>query len=408
MDSKPDPIQPDNAQPAAQGPRRRIGLMIAIALGVLFLLFEAGSRLWLAYGKHIPMGRPDSLVLSYYPEMTKAMTTKIGRSDKHFDVLILSGSALFKYYGGPALQLQRALEAAGYKNVRIWNMAKPAHGTRDSLIKYRWLKDKRFDWVIVYHGINDLRANNVPKSEFRDDYSHMAWYSEVNAMIGKPDDDFLAAPLFWNYLRLQLHNKRHPSSIQFDQPPSQEAMQYGSEIRTAEAFRGNLSDIVEISKKRHDWLTLVTYASYLDPKYTLERMKHDQDIKLKKTKGELELSYATTSYADQAQPCEIWGKPENLVKGLKLHNDATRAVARKKHCGLVDFAAKAPQDGKYFIDICHLSPLGVADLTSAVLAQAPPLKDKPAAPGAAKGAQPAAAAGATSATTATQPAANKK
>lgn len=387
--------EPQTPDPGRERRRKRLMLILLLAALCLFALLEGGARLWLHYGKGVPLNRPSALILSYYPEMREAMMTNIARGDKNFDVLILSGSAFFDYYGAPGLQLKRALENAGYKNVRIWNMARSAHGSQDSLIKYRWLKDRRFDWVIVYHGFNELRTNNVPKKEFRGDYSHLAWYAEVNAMVDKPHER-LALPALVDFLHYKINNlRRPPSSILYDQAPSAAAAEYGSAIQSAPTFRKNLKEIATIAKKRHENISLVTYAAYLDPKYTPAAFEHDKAVKLamkeKHTSGTLQLSYAVADYADYAMPCEVWGKPANLMAGIRQHNEETRGVAHKMHVKLVDFATSLSARGEYFVDVCHLSPTGIEQMVRTLLANAPPKDNKfnSPAPGAAPVAAPA-------------------
>lgn len=367
------PQTPDAGQ---ERRRKRLTLILLLAVLCLFLLLEGGARIWLLYGKNVPLNRPSALVLSYYPEMREAMMTPIARADQYFDVLILSGSAFFDYYGAPGLQLKRALENAGYQNVRIWNMARPAHGSLDSLIKYSWLQKPRFDWVIVYHGFNELRANNVPKKDFRSDYSHMAWYAEVNAMVDKPRGD-MALPAMWDFLHYKINTLRRPTpTILYDQAPSAAAAEYGATIQSAPTFHRNLKEIATIAKKRHEVFSIVTYAAYLDPKYTQAAFEHDKAIKLemkdKHTSAPLALSYAYADYADYALPCEVWGKPANLMEGIRQHNEEARKVARTLHVQLVDFASSVTMRGSNFVDVCHLSPSGVEQLTRCLLASAPP------------------------------------
>ena len=60
------------------------------------------------------------------------------------------------------MELREQLAYLGQRNVRIFNLAMPAHTSRDSWLKYAALRDARFDLVIFYHGINEARVNNAP------------------------------------------------------------------------------------------------------------------------------------------------------------------------------------------------------------------------------------------------------
>ncbi len=371
MAASPTPKSPD--------PRRRhrawfLGLTLPVAL---VLLAEAIGRLWLVYIQGMPAGRPDALALAYYPELRPAWVTPIAPDDGHFDLLILAGSVFFDYYGGPAMHLRTALEAQGTLNARVWNMAWPAHGSRDSLTKYRWLGHKRFDAVLVYHGINELRANNVPADRFRPDYSHMAWYAEVNRVAGRP----LAASLSWLALpRLAgwtwagVDQLLRPPVVAVDGIPSPQAMADGGEIKTRASFTSNLQEIAALAQERGEPLLVSTFAYYLDPAYSKEALLHDQGLSEARVQPRTarpldtarQLSYAAPLYADFAQPNEIWGRTEHLLAGLAAHNQAVRGLAEQMKLGLVDGEAAVPKSADQFIDLCHLAPAGVGSLTRAL------------------------------------------
>jgi hypothetical protein len=74
------------------------------------------------------------------------------------NILLLGGPVL--YFAGR----QAALREAFGEDARVYNFAQTAHSSLDSLTKYRYALDRgyRFDYVIFYHGINEVRANNVP------------------------------------------------------------------------------------------------------------------------------------------------------------------------------------------------------------------------------------------------------
>ena len=367
-----------NTTPKSPDPRRRrtriLGWMLPAAL---VLLAEAIGRLWLVHVQGMPAGRPDAPVLAYYPELRPAWVTPIAPDDGHFDLLILAGSVFFDYYGGPAMHLRTALEARGASNARVWNMAWPAHGSRDSLIKYRWLGHKRFDAVLVYHGINELRANNAPADRFRPDYAHMAWYAEVNRVAGRP----LAAPLSWlavprlaGWTWAGVDRLLRPPVVAVDGIPSPQAMADGGEIKTRASFRSNLQQIAVLARERGEPLILSTFAHHLDPAYSKERLLHDQGLSearvrrgaVRRLDARRQLAYAAPLYADFAQPNEIWGRTEHLLAGLAAHNQAVRDLAEEMKLGWVDGEAAVPKSADQFIDLCHLAPAGVGSLTRAL------------------------------------------
>jgi hypothetical protein len=103
--------------------------------------------------------------------------------------------------------LREQLASLGHRNVRVFNLAKPAHTSRDSLLKYAALGEARFDLVIFYHGINEARTNNAPPEIFREDYAHYSWYETVNALAPYHGAALLALPYTLRYFIIKIrHN----------------------------------------------------------------------------------------------------------------------------------------------------------------------------------------------------------
>ena len=71
-------------------------------------------------------------------------------------------------------------------------------------IEYEALGNEHFDLVLVYDGINEARANNVPPDLFRDDYGHYGWYEVVNALARHQGRARFALPYTAEYLGLRL------------------------------------------------------------------------------------------------------------------------------------------------------------------------------------------------------------
>ena len=90
------------------------------------------------------------------------------------------GSALTQQWSSVEPLLREQLATAAKRPVTIYNLAAEAHTTRDSLIKYRHLDGQHFDLILLYHGINEVRANNCPPDMFRSDYDHYSWYRLIN------------------------------------------------------------------------------------------------------------------------------------------------------------------------------------------------------------------------------------
>src|SRR5215471_18848261 len=165
--------------PKVSLPRSKAIAFIPIYLVFLFIFFEASSRLiWkLTFG--VPFFSPEKMYYVFYPELKSVEKRRIPAHDGQIDILLLGGSVLNPNFGNIARVLEERIAYETKKPVRIYNLAKSAHSSADSYYKYRHLMDKHFDLVIFYHGINEVRANNVPPSVFKPDYSHYSWYKQI-------------------------------------------------------------------------------------------------------------------------------------------------------------------------------------------------------------------------------------
>jgi hypothetical protein len=99
--------------------------------------------------------------------------------------------------------LLEQLAFTGHRNVRVFNLSMPALTSRDGWLQYAAIGEGRFDLVMVYHGINDARANNAPPEIFREDYSHYSWYEIVNMLSAYHHRAHFALPYTVRYLGLR-------------------------------------------------------------------------------------------------------------------------------------------------------------------------------------------------------------
>lgn len=92
----------------------------------------------------------------------------------------------------------------GRRSVRIFNLAMPAHTSQDYWLKYAALAEARFDLVIVYDGLDEDLANNVPPELFREDYAHYSWYEIVNTLAAYHGTASFALPYTLRYLVIHI------------------------------------------------------------------------------------------------------------------------------------------------------------------------------------------------------------
>ena len=331
------------------------------ALYLLFLLViaETGARLYWRFTQWVSPFHPSELIYQrFYPELRPLMEAPPPTSNpRSFELLLLGGSVLDDGWGDIGQRLEQVLDDMGRPGSRVYNLASPAHTSRDSLLKYQRL-DKRFDLVLVYHGINEVRMNNCPPEMFRQDYSHTAWYSMVNAL--EPGQaDWVLLPFTMRYIWINALDRA--GAYASWGLPKKEWFHYGAQVLSEKAFESNISGIVQLAQARGEPVLLATFA-YRVP----EEIPTHYDPKQMP-------GYAKADFKG-ACPIELWGDLENVTAGIDRHNDVTRRLAgQHPHVTLVDVAAAMSHDFDSFADICHLTRAGCEQFVAHVW---PSIKDQ--------------------------------
>ena len=310
----------------------------------------------------VPLLRPAQILYAYYPELgasgelpeappARAQTRPV-RGDEFYDVLLLGGSVLHKSWGSVETELREQLAALGHRDVRIFNLAMPAHTSRDSLLKYAALKDERFDLVIFYHGINEARVNNAPPDVFREDYGHYSWYALVNTLAPYHGSAYFALPYTLRYLAIAARSYLTKNRFVSTYEVRKEWTRYGKDPRSAAAFSRNVSALLELASQRGERLVLMTFALYIPENYSRKAFTEKQ-----------------LDYRLHRAPIEWWGLPEHVMNAVSAHNQILRGVpARHEQVLLVDQASLMPGSALYFNDPCHLTAAGAARFVENVLA----------------------------------------
>jgi lysophospholipase L1-like esterase len=332
--------------------RRSVKVCVLLFVGLVFAgILELGSRVYWKTVKGVAPVRAEAIFRSFYDELDEQHIDAVApyHGDDSFDVLILGGSVVHKLFGDIGERIGAGLEQKLGRKVRVVNLANLGHTTRDSLNKYARLKDKRFDLVIVYHGINDVRLNNTPPGAFKADYSHHTRFAQIAAIDRHKELPYLTFPYTAYYLTSSLLDRWHMTNR-----PRPEFIHYGKDIRTPPCFEANMEMIAAIAKERSDRLALLTYALHVPANYTEAAFKAKQ------------LGYTTPSNMSLESG---WGEPANVIKAVDLHIEGTRRVAgRHPEVILIEQAKLMPGDGKYFVDPCHLSKDGCKLFAENVLA----------------------------------------
>ena len=322
----------------------RVLLAWLLWVGGTLAAAEVAARGFWALRFGIPVAHPERVLPAWYPELPSVERASPSRDDGTYDVLLLGGSVLHPRWGNVTQELYEQLAYAGHRDVRIFNLARKAHTSRDSLLKYEALEDERFDLVVVYHGINETRANVIPPLFFREDYSHLPWYRRVNAVAPFHGRAHFALPYTLAFLSNALDVALHPERYHDPDHPRAEWLAYGAEIRSAGTFRRNLEAVLARAEERGDPVVLMSFATHLPGDYSLEAFRE----------GRLD-------YGLHVSPVELWGDPQHVMAGVEEHNQVVRQLAEAHPDVLfVDQAELLPASGSYYNDVCHLSGAGSA------------------------------------------------
>jgi hypothetical protein len=337
-----------NPTPPPRPPRKRwrdlrasakaalVLFVVVLTLGCLELL----SRVYWTAIKGASPPSQETIWRTFYPEMADSGVDRVAphHGDATFDVLLLGGSVLHPAYGSVAARLGPALEARLGRKVRVVNLSFLGMTSRDSLLKYARLSDKRFDLVLVYDGINDVHLNNCPPSVFRADYSHATRYAQLYALDAHREAGWFVLPYTAQYIALNLGERWHWNSS-----PRREFQQYGGDVHTPPCLEANLDALAALAEQRGDRLALLTFAYYLPSDYS------DEAFKAKRL-----------DYDRHSCPATMWGEPHNLAHTLELHNEAVRRVAARRGLPLIDQQRLIPDGKRYYNDPCHLTEDGCA------------------------------------------------
>jgi hypothetical protein len=303
------------------------------------LCFGAAALYWKL---HTGVAITDAVTVwdHHYPELRASDLHDLPRerNDGVFDVLLLGGSVLEPTWGEVEAELRTRLEWECGGNYRLINLARSGHTSRDSLIKYGHLEEARFDLVINYDGINDVRMNNCPRESFRDDYSHCAWYRSFEKRLAAGTISLPQAVL--------QEIETLGESIGRGPPMNDTEAGFGCDVKTPAPFRRNLKSILEIAAKRGDTVLLQTFAYHLPEGYTREKFE----------RGELDFSIRPDGRSCAA---EMWSKPECIGPIVDAQNAEVRSLVDENQEALfVDQSKLLPAEGGNFVDVCHLTAAG--------------------------------------------------
>ncbi len=316
-------------------------IIISIVISVVFT--EILSRLyWSSHG--VPFSQPNKILYAHYPELRWIDEKPPRKDDIYFDILLLGGSVLHNKWGTAEHELRDQLAQKGYRHVRIHNLAMPAHTSRDSWLKYMALGESQFDLVIVYHGVNETRANNIPSKYFKQDYSHYTWYEILNSLAPYHNNTSVSFLYSLRFIKLRIKQIMQPNLYIPFYYSKDEWTHYGKSVKSQRPFNNNLEKILNSSSNRGEDVLLMTFAYYAPEDYS-------------KTSFEKKC----LDYGVHLTSIETWGNKDNVVAGIKSHNDVVRKlISINKKVMFVDQEKQMAKNSENFNDMSHLTTIGAS------------------------------------------------
>jgi len=334
---------------------KRPGAALSLLAYAIFLLLlaETAARVLLMVRLDASALQPDRAMLGFYPELAPYWDARaVERDDGIFDLLLLGGSVIAPGWSRFGASFAREIGVSLGRSVRTHNLAAPAHTSRDSLLKYQQLAGHDFDLVVVYHGINEVRANNIPPELFRADYSHFSWYRAVDALRDHTELRYTALPFAAHFSALAAAERLGLLPTVPSDAPRADWLDFGSDVKSAGVLRRHLAAIATLAAEREQPLLFLTFASYFPEGFEglrfLEKPIRD---------------------GSRARPLRMWGRPTHVKLAIDFHNATVRALAAQHpELRFADAARELPGDERYFLDVCHLTEAGADRLAEIAFA----------------------------------------
>lgn len=334
------------AAPSSRKAKWLLALMLTLVGG------EFTSRLFWRFERGAPIFSSNTLWYAYYPQFRTTGVEERTRDQANptYDVLILGGSTISPDYGPIGVELGAGLEKRLGRKVRVYNLAFPAHNSRDSLLKHRRLAGQSFDLVVLYDGINDSRMNNVPGEHFREDYGHCAWYKHLNYLDRHPVLTKAALPFTAMFTADRVGEVLGLTWFLPRLNPRAELTEYGKDIRSRGSFAKHYEEMVTASQRKGERVVLMTFAYHLP----------------------MDVPDSKNVYRSGKSLVEIWGQRANVAAAIDQHNEAIRELVRSHpEVVFIDQAQRMEGSAEVYDDCCHFTPAGCRTFAQNILAALP-------------------------------------
>lgn len=333
--------------------KRRFSQILFI-IGISLIAVEVISRLYFSMIFGSSFFKPSDSVYHFYPELRKV--SNYSYDNDRINVLVLGGSVVyddtvsFPLDGDTITSYFCSFpELLPKDKFNVLSLSNVGHNSLDSKYKYKFVENCKFDYILVYHGINDTRANNIESNRFDVNYRHIEFYDDIYVLLKHRNIDYYSSIFLFDWI---VHSivKKNKSYIdkenvsqlfKFDDEGN--FFKHGNNILSESTFRNNYIAILELAIKKDEILILPTYSFYLDSQYTYDKFKNKE-----------------LDYSQQIFPVELYGLPQNVKKGILKHNSIIVDLAKTytSNTVFIDLESQIPKNKMYFDDICHLNSQG--------------------------------------------------
>ncbi len=185
------------------------------------------------------------------------------------------------------------------------------------------------DYIVIYHGVNDVHARLVKPSSFLSDNTgrRKVWFF--------PEQSFLDSVLYLRILRRRMGWSKFP---------------FLGSITNAPSFKGAGSWYFEDHKEE-----VAFYNGLLDQNSTANFKRNLENIVTLARASNVTPLIATWAYTTELPG---YTDLEYYQRGIREMNDVTRALAREKDVPILDFAKLMPQDARFWADSRHVNEDG--------------------------------------------------
>lgn len=335
-------------------------------------LFELTARVWMMVSFQTPFFSPSKILYKYYPILENIK--EYNYNNDKINVLVLGGSVVYNdtivvgkdadaflnmpgtSYSAHFCALDQTMDSNKFN---VLSLAMSAHNSLDSWYKYKYCKKLGldFDYIFVYHGINDQRTNNIWQNRFDDDYRHVEFYDDLYVINHHSEINITAIPFMLDWIKLSFLKKKQGLQRYISKDifmgllkgnPEPHVLE-GKEIKTAVTFRRNYENIIQLAEQHQEKVVLSTYAWNLPLDYDFKKFYNK------------ELPY----YQEQLFPTELYGMPNNIRNGLQIHNNIVRELSvAHPNLPFIDMDKNIPDSSTYFNDVCHLTDEGCSLMAS--------------------------------------------